>query len=178
MTNWDEQTLKAHLATCPDKAVAEMNQKAIDTIRSVPGLAELMNPPVRRPFPVVQSTRPYADHIVDATEKIVKPRKKRTNPEGDLTRDIVQALELKGYVVLKVGQWMATKSGTTPGCPDLLVGNGFDPFLDYSGVLVGLEVKTAKGVMSPAQQHFANIGITQVVRSVDEAIKAVEVRLK
>lgn len=103
--------------------------------------------------------------------------------EAGLEAAIVQALTLTGHVVLQTsehrrgqtcprcGTWqvLAGGRGTSKGVPDLLVTAGDWPL----GVFLGLEVKTARGRVSPEQQDLADRGMIMVVRSVEEAIAAV-----
>lgn len=57
------------------------------------------------------------------------------------------------------------------GCPDLLVGLGRR--------LVLLEVKTAKGKLTPDQELFDAVGWpVRVVRTVDEALQAVGIKVR
>lgn len=94
--------------------------------------------------------------------------------EGDVVEQIVDGLTALRYKVLKVGQWRADFSGTTPGTPDLLVTK------PGCHVLVGLEVKTPKAIRTKnkgcsEEQWILHIaGHTAVVSSFYEALKAVE----
>lgn len=77
-------------------------------------------------------------------------------------RDIIAALRVAGCSVSIIGG----ANGNT-GVPDLLVGRDQRTFV--------LEVKTAKGKLSPAQErwHAAWRGQVAVVRTVEEALAAV-----
>lgn len=88
--------------------------------------------------------------------------------ECDLVACIVQGLTLMGYVVLRVGQWRSDRAGTTAGTPDILVTR------EGWGYLIGLEVKTKTGRLSPEQKRLSEMGVTCVVRSWDEAKEVVE----
>jgi len=91
-----------------------------------------------------------------------------TNPETRLTRLIERALKALP------GLWLAKIHGSgyqRAGIPDLLV--------CHEGRFIALEVKTESGVVSPIQEHELRTiweagGYSAVVRSVDDALAAVE----
>lgn len=93
--------------------------------------------------------------------------------EHEIQGQMVDALRAAGLVVLETTAYRQRgPSGVDRGVPDLLV---FVP-----GVLgcVGLEVKAAKGRISVAQRELLNAGVIMVVRSVEDALLAVQVWLK
>jgi len=96
---------------------------------------------------------------------------KRKNPEADLVHSIVLALELSGYMVLRVGQYRADLAGQTAGTPDLFVADMRTRRRPY---WIGMEVKTRKGQLSRAQEDMLLRGLTFVVRSIDDALKIAE----
>lgn len=100
-------------------------------------------------------------------QPIQKQPRERSTEEADLVAGIVQALELTGWIVLRVGQWRADKSGTTAGCPDLFV------WVPAKNGWTGIEVKTERGRLSPAQKRLEELGVIVVVRSISEAMYAV-----
>jgi len=88
--------------------------------------------------------------------------------EIDLVQMIRTALEYKGYTVFRTNQWRGDKAGSDPGVPDLLVRKK-----DWvPGTLLGIEVKTPKGRLSQTQKWVETIGGMIVVRSVEDALKA------
>lgn len=81
----------------------------------------------------------------------------------DNARAIVATLRAVGAVV-----WFIEGAHGSAGVPDLLVG--------YKGRTYLLEVKVAKGVLSPAQQKFFGSwqgGKAAVVRNETEALEAI-----
>lgn len=106
--------------------------------------------------------------------------------ENGLQEAIMQALTLLGYTVLstsehrkgqtcpKCGSWqvLAGGRGTSKAVPDLLVRRREWP----AGVLKGLEVKVPGGRVSPEQQALADADGIIIVRSIEDAIQAAEMR--
>jgi hypothetical protein len=92
----------------------------------------------------------------------------RDTCEKDLVRSICQELEAHGFVVLQVGQLRARGSGTTVGTPDLFAAR--PPVNQW----VGMEVKLAGGQVRVEQQALVDLGVSIIVRSVDEAVAAAE----
>ena len=92
-----------------------------------------------------------------------------TATEAQIQHCIVQALRLKGYVVLETGK-QRQQGVNSVGCPDLLV--WWPGWFGWRA----LEVKTATGRVKPEQQRLADLGATVIVRSLDEALLAVERR--
>lgn len=101
--------------------------------------------------------------------------------EEGTQRAIIEALRWKGYTVLQTtvrfrrcqscGTYPAKAHyGADPGVPDLLVTRSTWP----PAVFRGMEVKSATGKLSPAQKDLAADERVVVVRSVDEALAAVE----
>lgn len=89
-------------------------------------------------------------------------------PEARLQSDIVACLRLCGLTVLQTSAHRARGPlGTTPGVPDLLVRAPDAPLL-----LWGIEVKTERGRLSPAQRELAEAGAYAVARSPAEALMA------
>jgi hypothetical protein len=87
--------------------------------------------------------------------------------ESDLQSAIEGALRAAGLTVLHTSAFRARGPlGTTPGVPDLLVSCGRSP------LWLGLEVKTPRGRLSPAQKELAEEGRVVVVRSVEDAAEA------
>jgi hypothetical protein len=89
---------------------------------------------------------------------------RRARPNGKLDAnhtEIVQALRKLGCPVLDI-------SMVGGGAPDLVVAT-------IRGEWIMLELKTAKGVVSERQKQFHSKwpGIIHIVRSVDEALRAV-----
>ena len=86
------------------------------------------------------------------------PRVGQTRRRDQTEASIVRALRQAGAEVIRLND---------PGVPDLLVLRGRQIYL--------LEIKTARGHLTPAQQQRALRGWpVHVVRSVDEAFKALE----
>ncbi len=112
------------------------------------------------------------------------PVRKRRNPEGEAQRAIVSTLRMvlpKGSIVhhaaneLPGGRTMKTQQairkalGAWPGFPDLVV--------IAEGRLMLMEVKSATGRLSEAQEAFRDLMLGQgvpwaLVRSVDDALGA------
>ncbi len=90
--------------------------------------------------------------------------------ECDLVALIEHAAQERGYKVAKVGQHRADGSGTTVGYPDLSFRRAGWP----CGMACLIEVKTATGVPSPEQERLHESGWSFVVRSVREALEALE----
>ena len=91
-------------------------------------------------------------------------------PEARLQSDIVACLRLCGLTVLQTSAHRARGPlGTTPGVPDLLVRAPDAPLLMW-----GIEVKTERGRLSPAQRELAEAGAYAVARSPTEALRACE----
>jgi hypothetical protein len=89
-------------------------------------------------------------------------------PEARLQHDIVACLRLCGLTVLQTSAHRARGPlGTTPGVPDLLVRAPDAPLLMW-----GIEVKTPRGRLSPAQRELAEAGAYAVARSPAEALRA------
>lgn len=104
--------------------------------------------------------------------------------EEDLQRTIIEALRLKGYEVLVTSRvrkrvqckscgewgWMQGGDGVTKGLADLLCSRqewGLP-------VWVGIEVKGSRTAITQAQQDLANRGFNVIVRSLEEAVEALE----
>jgi len=111
-----------------------------------------------------------------ATGDLAATRRARRGPEARLLAAITRALHRLGYQVERQavgayrihGRWI--RYGI-PGQPDLLIRKSGCPD-------IYLEVKTARGRLSPAQRHrhaqLRRLGATvYVVRSVEEAVAAV-----
>lgn len=92
---------------------------------------------------------------------------RRGQPEARLVADIVRALRAMGRTVLRVGQWRGDLAGQTAGTPDLLC------WCSRRQGWIGIEAKTAKGRLSPAQRELVATGKVRVVRSVEEAVEIV-----
>lgn len=106
--------------------------------------------------------------------------------EADAQRSITDALRWRGYVVLTTdrhrkrchscGAYSGGGDGVARGVPDLLV---FDPRLKFGGGASkwwALEVKRpGGGRLSAAQEELVRIGAVTVVRTADEALRAVGV---
>lgn len=89
-------------------------------------------------------------------------------PEARLQHDIVACLRLCGLTVLQTSAHRARGPlGATPGVPDLLV---LAP--DARLLLWGIEVKTDRGRLSPAQRELVEAGAYAVARSPAEALRA------
>jgi hypothetical protein len=89
-------------------------------------------------------------------------------PEARLQTEIVAVLRLCGLTVLQTSAHRARGPlGTTPGVPDLLVFAQDAPLL-----LWGIEVKTARGRLNPAQRELAQAGAYAVARSAADALRA------
>jgi len=91
--------------------------------------------------------------------------------EHDLTVAIRQLLKIYGIFHWKVHQSL----GCTPGVPDIL---GI-----YKGKMLGIEVKTKNGKVSPAQQGFIDAinregGLVFVARSVDDVMEKLELGVR
>lgn len=109
--------------------------------------------------------------------------------EAVVQSHIKGALRSRGYIVLetsehrkrehcpKCGNSFASHNGRgcDKGIPDLLVTSG--PRCRHQwpvGVWVGIEVKGHKTPLSPEQEYLLKLGAIYVVRSVDEAVDAIE----
>lgn len=86
--------------------------------------------------------------------------------EATLVDAITKTFEALGYRVMEVCQRGGFGSGTTVGYPDLSVRHDAWPPLIWAL----LEVKTDKGVVSPAQEAIRASGGSAVVRSVGQAL--------
>jgi len=131
-------------------------------------------------------------------------RKARTDPhkphtgEKALENEIMTALRAEGHVVTKIGDdkkfgAMLTAvqrilygnpallasvtavlrsfgNGNQAGAPDILV----HPKGTEAGFLVGVEIKTERGALTPEQKEAWAAGALVVVRSVEEAVEAID----
>lgn len=100
---------------------------------------------------------------------------RRTASESETQRAIVEALRYSGYLVLTTDRHRkgggGGPDGISRGLPDLLV---WEP--ERAGWM-GLEVKRPSGGrLSPAQRALVDLGCVTVVRSVEEALAAMEQR--
>jgi hypothetical protein len=99
-------------------------------------------------------------------------------------KQIVEALRGCGYTVLvtsrrrhrcRCGLWSSAGDGCDKGIPDLFV--ALEAIVPDDGIAKwmwrGLEVKGPKTPVSPEQQALADAGHITIVRSVEEAFKAV-----
>lgn len=94
--------------------------------------------------------------------------------ERDLQAAIVKALELAGFEVKHTSAHRQRgPSGVSPGVPDLILAHPCS-----GGSLLGVEVKTPDGVLSPAQKDWADKGYMAVARSAEDAVAAALVWLK
>lgn len=125
-----------------------------------------------------------APEAQDATAQTCEPEP--LNAEGAwcgtekaLVQAITEALRARGCRVMRCGQYIARGSGSDAGLPDLWVR---PPVLRNCpdchettprGWWIGLECKTARGTLSPAQRELADAGAIIVVRSVADALRAV-----
>jgi hypothetical protein len=115
-----------------------------------------------------------------AVEAKLKSARRGPNAESLLCRSILDALSLvRGFEVWRVNSGWA--SGASGGMIRLAPAGHADILgcLAPSGRLVGLEVKTATGRVTPAQVAWAERirsvgGFVATVRSVDEARAALE----
>jgi hypothetical protein len=111
-----------------------------------------------------------------------------------LQDQIVQGLELLGYVVLQVGRWVRqTKCphcgrwstprgghGNTPGSPDLLISH---PRWGRAPVWCAVELKTPEamtvfghlpaGRVRPEQRALADLGLVRIATSLEDVLAAV-----
>lgn len=97
-------------------------------------------------------------------QKPARPGKPTGETESGLVRAIVEALQMSGYTVLRVGQWRADYAGSTAGTPDLFC------FCPRQSLWYGIEVKTSTGRLSPAQKRLVEAGMVHLIRSPQEAI--------
>lgn len=90
-----------------------------------------------------------------------------TGSEAQLVQAIRKELEGKGYIVLRVGQFVAKGSGTDIGTPDL--------FVSYPGInrWCALECKVGRNATSEEQERLVYRGVSNVVRSVQDALDVV-----
>lgn len=88
--------------------------------------------------------------------------------ESGLVEAIRKALQERGYIVLRVGQRRADFAGQDAGTPDMFAARPGERW-------AALEVKTDTGDVRPAQAALAALGLSTVVRSVEEALRAVGV---
>lgn len=109
----------------------------------------------------------YPAGAASAKPSKAKQQKSFSQETQVLTPDIYKALKACGRVALRVGQWRADRAGSDPGVPDIIVWDA-----TRQG-WIGLEVKTERGTLSPAQQALHDIGAIIIVRSVAEALEAV-----
>lgn len=85
--------------------------------------------------------------------------------ESQLQQAIKDALVLAGFRVLHTSAHRQKgPSGVSPGVPDLLVTHQC-----CKPNWLGIEVKTDKGRLSPAQKELADLGMVKVARSPREA---------
>lgn len=99
--------------------------------------------------------------------------------EDDIQRVIVDGLRLLGCVVLvtthrvkrcRCGAWSRGDYGATPGVPDLLVRKDGWP----AACWLGLEVKGPRTALSRQQKLLRDRGGIIVVRSLEDALGALE----
>ena len=83
--------------------------------------------------------------------------------ERELQRQIVDALREAGCLVCVTSNRRHTAN--TPGTPDL--------FVWYAGKWTALEVKSPDGRLTAKQSALTESGAVHVVRSVEEALRAV-----
>ena len=102
--------------------------------------------------------------------------------ERDLQRLIVDYLEVQHYIVLELSAWRRRTTcpacghafhprggSSSPGAPDMLL---WHPLASPGGGhgMLGLEVKLpgSRSRLSPAQRELVTLGVTRVVRSLEE----------
>jgi predicted RNA-binding Zn-ribbon protein involved in translation (DUF1610 family) len=123
---------------------------------------------------------------LNATENASAPRRAHggTEHEETVQQGIVIELRSRGYIVLVTSehrraqkcrhcgtlQYLAGGRGCTAGVPDLLVTRQEWPANTWRG----LEVKSATGRTTPAQKELTDAGRIAIVRSVEEALCALE----
>ena len=129
-------------------------------------------PPLKRTASAVQPKLPLDPGRQQSRVKV---------RERDLQQAIVDALQLKGYEVLITSRvrkrvrcegcgqwgWMQGGDGVSKGTPDLFV------WVALIGAWRGLEVKGSETAVRPEQQRLAGEGKIALVRSVEEAMRAV-----
>lgn len=74
-----------------------------------------------------------------------------------------------GYIVVRTGQRNARLGGQDAGCPDAIVTRP-----EWGAMWLGIETKYGKGRLSPAQKALNDLGCTRVIRSVEQALAALE----
>ena len=90
--------------------------------------------------------------------------------ESDLQASIVSSLRKLGYTVLSTSARVSRGiRGVTKGLPDLMVTHRSWE----TGIWLGLEVKLPKGAIKPEQKELLEAGRIVVVRSWDDAWRAV-----
>ena len=97
--------------------------------------------------------------------------------EAEVQKLIKEGLKTAGYTVMDTAVYgsprimrAAKQGGTTKGLPDLFVTHDSWP----TGIFIGLEVKTEKGALKPEQQELLDRGRIAVVRSFEDAYRAVQ----
>ena len=131
----------------------------------------------------------YAEHLArkanQPTAVAAKPPKLTLVAPHAETEEVIQAAAIRDltkacFVVLQTsvryhnqkcagcGAWARPTggTGTTPGVPDLIVSHELWP----TGLWIGIEMKSATGVLSPAQRLLRAQGRIFVARSAAEAV--------
>ncbi len=124
----------------------------------------------------IKLTTNQARALTFNSDKSITPRMKKNAPneplESDIQRLIVDQLRLNGYFVSEIGQYFQRqREVNSVGYPDLSVRKETWP----CGMALLLEVKRpGTGRLSAAQKEFYDIGGSQIVHNLEEALSAVE----